>query len=974
MPMKTRRSNEVKVMCSSYSSSSIVSPPTATTTAVGDGRPRRTSRKPPSRYIARPSLQGVGVVEGDAFFEQHSLSAAVTPSTEEGKVSGMTIEIGQRRPSRRTMIAAASSSIDNTATNSRTLRSRRMSSLSLTNNANNIVEARPRRLRRSAAMSQSQPSSAKSSEIAINTGRMKKKRKISGGDKKDPPPRSSKLQPSSTSSTPPPLRPPRVIIIGAGISGLAAARELSERRHDILVLEARNRIGGRLRTIDLMLDSVDDWKEEESNVVAGADGGDGKISSDLCRVKNWSPVDVGGAFIHGTGLSTKTEGGSERNTTTRLGSHDLGVSSSRGSRKSERLHPTTAKNSKKRPRASDNERHDNNNNSSGSVNGIIRKKTPCVTRVRDGIGSLNPMYVLARQKLRLSLHAAASSSNATCLVDHLGRRISDDVDREVSIEFNDVLDLATRCCEQGRYIWKGGMDDSMMDYNAKNTIVDGSDGVSLTTFAVASPPPNTSDIGARSPNYVSDDPSNNGDDALIEPMTDFGHIFEECKKHLDDIKKRTGSNTKTGKSSDEDDLVRNLLFEWHVANLEMSNGAPLNALGLTWNNDESFAYGGDHSYLKGGMRDVVEALADGFDCRGVGGSRRSGDFASMFSQSSAKSGSYEYDLSGGGVGGSSVSRGVIQCGIEVVGVEIVEREEAKSLRAHKSKEKLPLMVDEASLRRSSREKKVKRITSHLKEKVEDKAQSGTSLPLSRHAYENEKSTVVRVTTKCGLILEADAVIVTLPLAILSIPQGLPGHITFDPPLPTTKQNALHRLGVGQYNKCLMAFEKPFWNKLPPRQSSTSTPLIGNDAVTQKLDFIGHASSEHGKDILFFSLMNSPILVAIYGGDYAKHVEGMHDDEVVSECMNVLKKVFEMAMEARDDSLKTRRQLDLSLPDWPIDYFVSRWGSDPHSRGAFCYVPAGKVIVLVCYSSATCCETLLIFTFSLFNVYATYCRC
>jgi hypothetical protein len=329
-----------------------------------------------------------------------------------------------------------------------------MSSSSLTNNANNMdEEARPRRLRR-AAMSYYQPSSAKSSEIVINTGR-RKKSKISGGERKADP-HSSKLQSSSTSSTSPtpPIRPPRVIIIGAGISGLAAARELSERRHEILVLEARNRVGGRLRTIDLMLDSVDDWKEEEESnntAAATANGGDGKSSSDLCRVKKWSPVDVGGAFIHGTGLSTKTEGGSERMTTApRLGSHDFGTSSYKGNRKSERLHPTlTTKHSKKRPRPTVDDRHDN----TSSGNGVIRKKTPGVTRVRDGIGSLNPMYVLARQKLRLSLHAAASSSNATCLVDHMGRKISDNVDQEVSIEFNNVLDLATQCCEQGRYIY-----------------------------------------------------------------------------------------------------------------------------------------------------------------------------------------------------------------------------------------------------------------------------------------------------------------------------------------------------------------------------------------------------------------------------------------------------------------------------------------------------------------------------------------
>jgi hypothetical protein len=140
----------------------------------------------------------------------------------------------------------------------------------------------------------------------------------------------------------------------------------------------------------------------------------------------------------------------------------------------------------------------------------------------------------------------------------------------------------------------------------------------------------------------------------------------------------------------------------------------------------------------------------------------------------------------------------------------------------------------------------------------------------------------------------------------------------------------------------MSFEKPFWNNLP-RHSSASTPVNRNDEMTQKFDFIGHASSEHGKDILFFSLMNSPILVAIYGGsDYSKQVEDMKDDEVVMECMKVLRKICESAIKARDESLRTRRQVDLAVPDWPIDYFVSRWGSDPYSRGAFCYVPNGEI--------------------------------
>lgn len=56
-----------------------------------------------------------------------------------------------------------------------------------------------------------------------------------------------------------------VIVVGAGFAGLGAARELSRRGHRALVLEARDRIGGRAWTVDL--------------------GG--------------APVDMGAAWIHG---------------------------------------------------------------------------------------------------------------------------------------------------------------------------------------------------------------------------------------------------------------------------------------------------------------------------------------------------------------------------------------------------------------------------------------------------------------------------------------------------------------------------------------------------------------------------------------------------------------------------------------------------------------------------------------------------
>lgn len=42
---------------------------------------------------------------------------------------------------------------------------------------------------------------------------------------------------------------PRVLILGAGLSGLSAAFELAQKGFDITVLEARNRIGGRVQTL-----------------------------------------------------------------------------------------------------------------------------------------------------------------------------------------------------------------------------------------------------------------------------------------------------------------------------------------------------------------------------------------------------------------------------------------------------------------------------------------------------------------------------------------------------------------------------------------------------------------------------------------------------------------------------------------------------------------------------------------------------
>src|SRR4051794_26053391 len=43
--------------------------------------------------------------------------------------------------------------------------------------------------------------------------------------------------------------PKRILILGAGMSGLAAGLHLKELEHDVVILEARSRPGGRVHTV-----------------------------------------------------------------------------------------------------------------------------------------------------------------------------------------------------------------------------------------------------------------------------------------------------------------------------------------------------------------------------------------------------------------------------------------------------------------------------------------------------------------------------------------------------------------------------------------------------------------------------------------------------------------------------------------------------------------------------------------------------
>jgi len=189
-------------------------------------------------------------------------------------------------------------------------------------------------------------------------------------------------------------------------------------------------------------------------------------------------------------------------------------------------------------------------------------------------------------------------------------------------------------------------------------------------------------------------------------------------------------------------------------------------------------------------------------------------------------------------------------------------------------------------------------------------------------------TTVQVTLEDKTVLEADALVCTLPLGILKLqaPASSTGNnvkktkrdknvlqentkeissggIIFYPPLSEKKQNAIQRLGCGLLNKCILSFPHVFW---------------------QDSDFLGLAHPATSYLVLNAAkFTNKPILSFMYGGDFAKQLESWTDNEIVGDCMEVLR----IICGTRD------------IPK-PLDYAVTRWGHERYSRMSFSYVPPG----------------------------------
>lgn len=624
----------------------------------------------------------------------------------------------------------------------------------------------------------------------------------------------------------------RVIVLGAGISGLACAKELQQRGYQVLVIEARQRIGGRLKG-----GAIETLSEHNNNDATGEKGQAVTGSTNTLQLSTSSPVN-----------QIATSPSSPFPTPQQQLHVDLG---------------------------------------GALIHGILE----------------NPVYSLVQQ---MGIPVQALSD--TLLLDAHGWPVDAARDDKVSTLFNDCLEESFRRISlalEARNSRKTATTRTRRRLRRTAQQEEALPPPPPTNFeaAAAALPDNDDDVDdgdkKQSATIITPEASatSNKDEEDDEDVDDdnYGHLFQcVCRQ----------KNVST---------ENNALWKWHQANLEVSCGASFDQLGYTWNEDEAYGFDGDHVALSTSWKTVMEGLADGLEILMASPVTRVCRVDANAWQEQRKAAARTALLSSS------------QC----------RRTESETLSPLKSPPHHPstpsaiarrsrrLLGEDANVRRSSRATKGQLVESRLTVSNvavwsydDDTGHQQRSTPDTKRRRLNDdddndgrpdSSTHVQVTLKDGTVLEADAVVCTLPLAILKIPTGKPGHVEFYPPLTKAKQEAIQKLGCGILNKCALSFPRIFW---------------------QDVDFLGLASEPRRPYLIMnaakYTTDHKPVLIFMYGGAFAKEIEDWKDSDIVEDCMSVLRALY--------------GQRDV-VPE-PLDYLVTRWGHEQFSRMAFTYVPPG----------------------------------
>lgn len=168
--------------------------------------------------------------------------------------------------------------------------------------------------------------------------------------------------------------------------------------------------------------------------------------------------------------------------------------------------------------------------------------------------------------------------------------------------------------------------------------------------------------------------------------------------------------------------------------------------------------------------------------------------------------------------------------------------------------------------------------------------------VSKVDYTNTKTKI----THNGTVTEADYVLLTVPLGVLKA-----NTIQFLPALPSSKQTAIQKIGMGCVNKFLLTWNTAFWDDV---QYISYTP-----EVKDKFNYFVNLKKVNPA---------TNALMTFAYANYARQTETMTDAQVIDEIMSHLKDIY-----------------GNKIPN-PTNMLRTKWQSNENSFGAYSYTAVG----------------------------------
>jgi monoamine oxidase len=159
----------------------------------------------------------------------------------------------------------------------------------------------------------------------------------------------------------------------------------------------------------------------------------------------------------------------------------------------------------------------------------------------------------------------------------------------------------------------------------------------------------------------------------------------------------------------------------------------------------------------------------------------------------------------------------------------------------------------------------------------------------------------------GVTIETDKATFSADYAVITLPIGVLKQrtVTFDPPLPVEKTEAIATTGAGVLNKLYLRFPEPFWDKEP-----------------EWLNWVSAEKGRWNEWLNMYHYTGEAVLLGFNAGIYARTTETWSDTDIVADAMDVLRTIF-----------------GNDIPN-PTDWQITRWASDPFAYGSYSFNAVG----------------------------------